>query len=616
MNQCDGATESLIVGPDQRVSTTPTGTQSIEGLARRRLLVAALNAATYLAIMAMAVVILQSGSLTLVDIVMLAALAVYLPWTVLGFWNAVIGLWLLHGVRDPLRAIAPFAAAGDGNAPISIRTCVLMMLRNEDPGRAFQRLRTVKESLDRTGQGREFDYYILSDTSLPEIAESEAAAAEVWQRELGPGWTGRVVYRRREINTGFKAGNVRDFCSRWGSRYEVMLPLDADSLISGEAIVRLVRMMQAHPKLGILQTLVVGMPSASAFARIFQFGMRHAMRTYSMGQAWWTGDCGPFWGHNALVRIKPLLKGCDLPLLSGAPPLGGHILSHDQVEAALMRRAGYEVRLLPEEIHSWEENPPTMLEFARRDLRWCQGSMQYIKLLNLPGLKPASRFQLAWPILMFLALPAMTLMIALSPIVAWQAQAVDDFPAGPTKALYVVLLLMFLSPKITGFLDVLLTRGGVARYGGAGIFFAGAVIETIFSLLQYAISSVRTTIFMVGLAFGANVVWGGQVRDAHRVSWAGAAAILWPQTLFGIVVCGAMYQVEPAVFWWSLPLTLGYLVSLPFSVLSADPSLGRALKAAGICGVPEDIAPPAEIAAIAQLTSCPAGSKSASYPDL
>ena len=207
-----------------------------------------------------------------------------------------------------------------------------------------------------------------------------------------------------------------------------MLPLDADSLMSGDQIVRLTRMMQAHPKIGILQSLVVGMPSSSAFARIFQFGMRHGMRSYTMGQAWWVGDCGPFWGHNALVRIKPFHEQCDLPMLPGKPPLGGHVLRHDQVEATLMRRAGYEVRVLPEERGSWEENPPTMLEFARRDVRWCQGNMQYLKLLDLPGLYPMSRFQLVWAILMFIGIPAWTLMIALLPVAAWQARDIDEFP--------------------------------------------------------------------------------------------------------------------------------------------------------------------------------------------
>ncbi len=174
-------------------------------------------------------------------------------------------------------------------------------------------------------------------------------------------------------------------------------------------------MMQAHPQIGILQSLVVGMPSSSAFARIFQFGMRHGMRTYTMGQAWWIGDCGPFWGHNALVRIQPFREHCELPDAAGqAAARRPCAVSHDQVEATLMRRAGYEVRVLPDENGSWEENPPTMLDFAKRDVRWCQGNMQYVKLLGLPGLKPMSRFQLVWAILMFLGIPAWTLMIALA----------------------------------------------------------------------------------------------------------------------------------------------------------------------------------------------------------
>ena len=282
--------------------------------------------------------------------------------------------------------------------------------------------------MDATGEGGAFSYFVLSDTSDPAVGAAEEAAVEAW-KAADPDRE-RILYRRRTDNTGYKAGNVRDFCARWGKDYTLMLPLDADSLMSGDQIVRLVRMMQAHPKIGILQSLVVGMPSASAFARIFQFGMRHGMRSYTMGQAWWVGDCGPFWGHNALVRIKPFHEQCDLPMLPGKPPLGGHVLSHDQVEATLMRRAGYEVRVLPVERGSWEENPPTMLEFARRDVRWCQGNMQYLKLLDLPGLYPMSRFQLVWAILMFIGIPAWTLMIALLPVAAWEGRSVADFPVG------------------------------------------------------------------------------------------------------------------------------------------------------------------------------------------
>src|SRR5262249_15718831 len=187
--------------------------------------------------------------------------------------------------------------------------------------------------------------------------------------------------------------------------------------------------------------------------------------------------------------------------------------------ATLMRRAGYEVRVLPIERGSWEENPPTMLEFAQRDVRWCQGNMQYLKLLNLPGLYPMSRFQLVWAILMFAGIPAWTLMIALLPIAAWQGQSVADFPASLAIGLYITFFTMYLMAKIGGLSDGMVTRGGVARYGGWLRFVTGAAIELVFSFLQGAVSTIRTTIFMIGLLFGKSVVWGGQSRDAQRLSW-------------------------------------------------------------------------------------------------
>ena len=265
------------------VTTTPTGMQSIAGLRWRRWIVASLNGASYVTFMALVAVVLGAGGWTVVDSVLFVAFGIALPWTLLGFWNAVIGLWLLHGVRDPMHAVAPFAANSDPATALTLDTAVLMTLRNEDPARAFLRLQTIKASLDATGSGDRFSYFVLSDTDDQQTALAEEVAAAAWKNSGGAQEAARIVYRRRDVNTGYKAGNVHDFCRRWGSDYELMLPLDADSLMSGETIVRLVRMMQSHPKLGILQSLVVGMPSESVFARIFQFGMRHGMRSYTMG---------------------------------------------------------------------------------------------------------------------------------------------------------------------------------------------------------------------------------------------------------------------------------------------------------------------------------------------
>ena len=580
--------------------TVPTGLQANSELARRRITLAVLNVVTWVAMLGVAAHVLSAGGWTVIDMIMFVCFAFGTPWTVVGFWNSVIGLWLLHFHTDPMGAVAPYAAAGDVPTPIAIKTAVFMTLRNEDPARAIRRLRIVKDSIDATGEGATFSYFVLSDTNKPDVAEAEEAAIAAWKASDPD--AARITYRRRTDNTGFKAGNVRDFCDRWGQDYELMLPLDADSVMSGPAVVRLVRMMQAHPKIGILQSLVVGMPSSSAFARIFQFGMRHGMRSYTMGQAWWVGDCGPFWGHNAVVRIKPFIEDCHLPLLPGKPPLGGHVLSHDQVEATLMRRAGYEVRVLPVENGSWEENPPTMLDFAQRDVRWCQGNMQYIKLLDLPGLYAMSRFQLVWAILMFLGIPAWTLMIALLPLAAWEGQSVAGYPVGTAIFLYVLFFTMYLMPKIAGLIDAVLTKSGVARYGGPLRFAASTVLELVFSFLQGAVSTIRTTIFMLGLAFGKSVVWGGQSRDAYGISWTTALMNLWPQTLFGFVVCGALWLISPALFWWSLPLTAGYIVAIPFAVLTASPALGRWFKRTGLAGIPEDFDPPPEIRAVQEAT--------------
>jgi membrane glycosyltransferase len=590
-------TSSPLTMPATGMSlTTPTGLQSIAVLTRRRRIVFALNIATYLAMLWVAARILGSSGWTAVDIILFVCFVFGTPWTVLGFWNSLIGLWLLHFRKTAMAEVAPYAPAGDEKVPLRIKTAIFMTLRNEDAERAISRFRTVKASVDATGDGAAFGYFVLSDTNSPEVAAAEERAVAAW-KAADPD-RDRITYRRRTDNTGYKAGNVRDFCARWGGDYALMLPLDADSLMAGDQIVRLVRMMQAYPKIGILQSLVVGMPSSSAFARIFQFGMRHGMRSYTMGQAWWVGDCGPFWGHNALVRIKPFHDECHLPILPGKPPLGGHVLSHDQVEATLMRRAGYEVRVLPEERGSWEENPPTMLEFARRDVRWCQGNMQYLKLLDLPGLYPMSRFQLVWAILMFLGIPAWTLMIALLPVAAYQSRGIADFPVELAIGLYITFFTMYLMPKIAGLLDAVLTRGGVARYGGWLRFIPSAAIELVFSFLQGAVSTIRTSIFMIGLLFGKSVVWGGQSRDAQRLTWAEAAYDLWPQTLFGVIVCGALIAIAPALFWWSLPLTAGYLLAIPFAVVTAEPQFGRLLRKLGICGIPEDFAPPAEVTAV------------------
>jgi membrane glycosyltransferase len=341
----------------------------------------------------------------------LGLFALTLPWMVVGFWNAIIGLLLCQFYKDPCSVILPASMQAQDDAPITHSTALLLCIRNESPARLVRNLQVMLDDLAKNQLSSFFHVYVLSDTNEPSIAAEELRCFESmrteWQRQI------QITYRCREKNSGYKAGNIADFCTQWGKQHDFALVLDADSFMASKAIARLVRMMQANPQLGILQGLVIGLPSTSAFTRLFQYGMRLGMRSYTMGSAWWQADCGPYWGHNALIRLTPFIAHCDLPILHDHQGKPKPILSHDLIEAILMRRAGYEVRIYPQEDASWEENPPTLTEYIRRDLRWCEGNLQYVRLLGLANLRPVNRFQLVLAIAMFLGSPAWIALILL-----------------------------------------------------------------------------------------------------------------------------------------------------------------------------------------------------------
>ena len=409
----------------------------------RRVLFAILFMLSMAGSLALAALALSPGGFSATDVALLVLFAITLPWMVAGFWNSVIGFLIMRFSPDPIAAVMPLAAYIRGNEPVSATTAILLCIRNERPGRMIRNLEPMLAGLYASGFGGYFHLFVLSDTSDLHIAAAEEGRFAV----LAARWGGRIAitYRRREINTGYKAGNIRDFCKRWGNDYELAVTLDADSFMTADAVLRLVRLMQADSKLGILQGLVVGLPSTSAFARVFQFGMRLGMRSYTIGSAWWQGDCGPYWGHNAVLRLEPFVAHCALPVLSKDGIEDRHILSHDQIEAVLMRRAGYEVRVLPEEGASWEENPPTLLEFIRRDLRWAQGNMQYWPYLVMHGLKPVSRYQIAFAMLMFLGSPAWIGLLVLGSLAVATQGAANFIRPDAGTALFVITLIMWLS---------------------------------------------------------------------------------------------------------------------------------------------------------------------------
>ncbi|HEY8137279.1 MAG TPA: glycosyltransferase family 2 protein, partial [Methylocystis sp.] len=297
----------------------------------------------------------------------------------------------------------------------------------------------------------------------------------------------------------------------------------------------------------------------------------------------------------ALVRVAPFAAHCALPKLDG----DRHILSHDQIEAVLMRRAGFEVRVLPLEWGSFEENPPTLVDFLRRDLRWCRGNLQYFKLLSTPGLTPTSRFQLIWAIAMFIGAPAWTAIIALAAMTTLRGGAAS-FPVRSTQVLYCLFLGFYFAPKLAGYIDVARTPGGVARYGGAVRFFAGALIEALLSFVIGAAATLQITLYLLSLPFRRDIRWDGQARDVHALSWPRAVQEMWPQLLFGTLVFCIGATRAPKLLLWSLPLTAGYLLAIPAGVVTACPRLGRWMACLRLCAIPEEFDPPAIFALLAK----------------
>ncbi|MEM9633955.1 MAG: glucans biosynthesis glucosyltransferase MdoH [Pseudomonadota bacterium] len=558
----------------------------------RRFTFLSLLVVSFLSLTALMAITLTPGGLTPLDFFILFCFMVTLPWTIIGFWNAVIGLLVMRLAKNPVEAVCPIDA-GDPDSPLKSSTALLSCIRDEDTESLEVNLSAMVSHLIRAGQADHFTLYVLSDTSMDDIAlqeqEMSARLSERFQGQMD------VIYRRRSVNTGFKAGNIEDFCERWGDDHDFALVLDADSYMSSEAIVGLVRRMEANPKLGILQSLVVGLPTDSAFARVFQFGMRLGMRSYTIGSAWWQGDCGPYWGHNALLRLKPFKEQCRLPVLPGKGPLAGTILSHDQVEAVLMRRAGYEVRVLPLETGSYEVNPPHILEFIRRDLRWCQGNLQYRRLLSMPGLKPVSRAQLFLAILMFLGSPAW---IGFMTAAAVLGMTTDYAPyrADTGLALFATVLTMVFAPKLATVADVLARPDLRKAFGGPFRVVTSVFAEILYAAMLAPIMAVAHTIFMAGLLAGKTIGWGAQARGVQRLPISLAARKLWPQTLFGLAGLTWLVSQPIDLVWPVIPVAIGPLLAMMIAVTTSTKSLGKLAIQSTLWRIPEETSPPEELA--------------------
>ena len=565
----------------------PLAEEGEESLAHRRLTMFVLTGGTMVALGLLMTQVMGGRGWTVASAAFLVLFLAGLPWTLLGFWNSVIGFIIMRLARDPVAYTNPAMTSTPLNGPITARTAICLCVRHEDVRSVFGRLAVMADAVAASEWQDRFDFHVLSDSARPEIAEAEESAFSALKTRYTR--EGFLHYRRRAVNTGYKAGNLTEFARRARGSYHHMIVLDADSLMSAEAMFRLVRAMQANPRLGILQTLVVGRPSDSAFTRIFQFGMRQSMRVHTIGAAWWQGSSGPYWGHNAIIRIAPFVEHCDIPDLPGKPPLGGPVLSHDQVEAALMRAGGYEVRVIADEFESWEENPPSLPDFIKRDLRWCQGNMQYVKLLGRISLRPMGYFQLANAIMMYLGAVFGVLMLF-----AGISMILDPEHGFATTrlafGLYFGMIALGFAPHFLGTLDIVL-RGEARLYGGIFRLAGSAVFDVLFSFLLGPVMMIAQALFVVGLIFGRRVTWDSQNRRERAVPFAEAARGLWPQFLFACGVAGIMAVEAPGILPWAAPTILPGLLAVPFTSLTSGAFMGRLLTRPRLCAIPDEFAP-------------------------
>ncbi|WP_243634488.1 glucans biosynthesis glucosyltransferase MdoH [Roseicella frigidaeris] len=529
----------------------------------------------------LAAAVLAPGGWSAWEWLLLLAFAGTAPWTALCAGNALVGLALRLGTPDPAAAVLPALRHLRPGLPAA-RTAIAVCIRNEDMAQVLPPLGRLLEGLEAAGAADHFTLWFLSDTEGDGPAATEAAAIEAFGAARAGGIA--VRYRRRAANAGYKAGNLMDFLDHHLAGEGFLLCLDADSEMSAAAVLRLVACLEADPRIAILQHLIVGRPARAAFPRLFQFGMRAGMRSWATGQAWWQGPDGPYWGHNALLRIAPFRQHCRLEALADGSP----ILSHDQVEAVRLHAAGWKVCCLPLEEGSMEGNPPALPEFMARDLRWAAGNMQYWDLLFLPGQSAMGRWQLVQAILLFLAAPLWVGVLLFATLNAATGGAAAT-PAGALLALMAAVWAMLHAPKLAGYAEVLLRPAHAARYGGRAAFLRGAAAELAFTTLLDPVSILNKAIFLVALPFGRRSRgWAPQNRADHGVAWADAARLLWPHTGFGLAVFGLLAGVAPAALPWVLPFAGGLLLAIPFCVLTASPGLSRWLRERGVAATPEE----------------------------
>ena len=542
--------------------------------------------------------VLQVGGVTILEWMILVLFVLLFAWIAFSFTSAIAGfLVLLFRRKDELGIDASAALPA-----IESRTAMLLPTYNEDPYRVFARLRAICESVEETGCASQFDWFVLSDTTDPAIWVAEEKCFLQLRHEVGP--AARIFYRHRPENTARKSGNIEDWVKRFGSDYECMLILDADSLMTGDTIVRLVAAMERHRHVALIQTLPIVVNARTLFARWQQFAGRLYGPLIAAGIAWWHGSDGNYWGHNAIIRVSAFARYAALPELRGRKPFGGHILSHDFIEAAFMRRGGWAIHMAPTLGGSYEECPPSLLDFAARDRRWCQGNLQHLAVLPSRGLHWVSRLHLLTGIGSYLTAPLWFIFLGLGILVSLQAQFVrpEYFPKGfslfptwpaqdPILAawVFVATMGMLILPKLLAYIVMLTRRDERRKFGGGFRVLAGIVAETFLSGLTAPVMMIFQSSAVGEILLGRDAGWQVQRRDDGVVSREETLRKYSVPTLFGVAMAISAYAVSLPLLLWMMPVILGLLLAIPLAMLSSSVSSG---VTSSLFKTPEETSPP------------------------
>jgi membrane glycosyltransferase len=538
------------------------------------------------------------------ELALLALFTILFAWVSLGFWTALSGFVLLCVGGD--RHAITRSAEPSTPIPPEARTAVIVPICNEHVARVFAGVRATYESVAATGTLRHFDFFVLSDSSDPDTLTAEQQA---WLELCAAvGGFGRIFYRWRRHRIKRKSGNVADFCRRWGSQYRYMVVLDADSVMSGECLTTLVRLMEANPTAGIIQTAPRAAGRETLYARIQQFATRVYGPLFTAGLHFWQLGESYYWGHNAIIRTAPFMRHCALGRLPGRGPLSGEILSHDFVEAALMRRAGWKVWMAYDLPGSYEEMPPNLLDELKRDRRWCQGNLINARVFLWKGLHPAHRALFMTGIMAYVSAPlwllslgVATASVVLQAVIPPQyfVQPRQLFPIWPEWDVHSAIgfavatgLVLFL-PKMLG--AALVVRRGATRFGGGPRVALSLLLELLFSALLAPVRMLFHTQFVVAALTGWHVRWKSPPREDAETTWGEAVRRHGVHTLIGLAWGAGVYWLHSPYAWWLAPLVVALALSIPISVYSSRVSLGRALRRARLFLIPEECEPPAEL---------------------